>query len=125
MPEINGSIGMSQLLSGDPTIQNITGTVSMSSGGRKEVISATTEEWNSKPRMVSAKDVIYVYTDHQIVDGRHIPGIKIGDGVTPLIDAPFVSGGSEVTDEQIDFWNNKVSAAIDPQDPENLILSTT
>lgn len=125
MTEIKGTIGQRQMTGGVSPNQTLSGSLNISSGGRKEVISATTEEWNSKPRMVSAKDVIYVYTDHQIVDGQRIPGMKIGDGVTPLIDAPFVSGGSEVTDEQIDFWNNKVSAAIDPQDPENLILSTT
>ncbi len=105
-------------------VQRVTGALSMPSSGRKEVISATTEEWNSKPNYISVKDIIYVYTDHNVISGESIPGIKVGDGVTYLIDLPFVTGGCEVTQEQIDFWNNKVAIMIDPNDPENVIFYT-
>ena len=105
-------------------VQRVTGALSMPTGGRKEVISATTEEWNSKPNYISVKDIIYVYTDHNVISGESIPGIKVGDGVTYLIDLPFVTGGCEVTQEQIDFWNNKVAIMIDPNDPECVIFYT-
>ena len=105
-------------------VQRVTGALSMPTSGRKEVISATTEEWNSKPNYISVKDIIYVYTDHNVISGENIPGIKVGDGVTYLIDLPFVTGGCEVTQEQIDFWNNKVAIMIDPNDPECVIFYT-
>jgi hypothetical protein len=94
------------------------------SGGRKEIISNTTEAWNSNPRLMSVKDVIYVYTDYKVVGGRPVPGIKVGDGLAYVVDLPFVAAGSYITKEQIDFWNDKCSVAIDPEDPEHLIFYT-
>lgn len=122
---VNGNASDHANLSAQATVvQRVTGALSMPSSGRKEVISATTEEWNSKPNYISVKDIIYVYTDHNVISGEPIPGIKVGDGVTYLIDLPFVTGGCEVTQEQIDFWNNKVAIMIDPNDPENVIFYT-
>lgn len=122
---VNGNASDHASLSAQATVvQRVTGALSMPSSGRKEVISATTEEWNSKPNYISVKDIIYVYTDHNVISGESIPGIKVGDGVTYLIDLPFVTGGCEVTQEQIDFWNNKVAIMIDPNDPENVIFYT-
>lgn len=122
---VNGNASDHANLSAQATVvQRVTGALSMPSSGRKEVISATTEEWNSKPNYISVKDIIYVYTDHNVISGESIPGIKVGDGVTYLIDLPFVTGGCEVTQEQIDFWNNKVAIMIDPNDPENVIFYT-
>lgn len=122
---VNGNASDHANLSAQATVvQRVTGALSMPSSGRKEVISATTEEWNSKPNYISVKDIIYVYTDHNVISGEPIPGIKVGDGVTYLIDLPFVTGGCEVTQEQIDFWNNKVAIMIDPNDPECVIFYT-
>lgn len=122
---VNGNASDHANMSAQATVvQRVTGALSMPSSGRKEVISATTEEWNSKPNYISVKDIIYVYTDHNVISGESIPGIKVGDGVTYLIDLPFVTGGCEVTQEQIDFWNNKVAIMIDPNDPENVIFYT-
>lgn len=122
---VNGNASDHANLSAQATVvQRVTGALSMPSSGRKEVISAMTEEWNSKPNYISVKDIIYVYTDHNVISGESIPGIKVGDGVTYLIDLPFVTGGCEVTQEQIDFWNNKVAIMIDPNDPENVIFYT-
>ena len=122
---VNGSVSDHANLDAQATVvRRVTGALSMPSSGRKEVISATTEEWNSKPNYISVKDIIYVYTDHNVISGESIPGIKVGDGVTYLIDLPFVTGGCEVTQEQIDFWNNKVAIMIDPNDPECVIFYT-
>ena len=122
---ISGSVsGPANIDAQATVVRRVTGALSMPTGGRKEVISATTEEWNSKPNYISVKDIIYVYTDHNIISGESIPGIKVGDGVTYLIDLPFVTGGCEVTQEQIDFWNNKVAIMIDPNDPECVIFYT-
>lgn len=89
----------------------------------KQIISGTTEYWNSQVSLVAQKDIAYVYTDWRIEDGVNVPNMKIGDGNAYLIDIPFM-GGSGVTPEQIAFWNNKVSAAIDPEDEENAIFYT-
>lgn len=134
MSDVYGEIGRKQLngfanddrnVGGNASlIQRITGELGYPSGGRKEVVSGTTAEWNAKPQLKAAKDIVYVYTDHNVIDGQPIPGIKIGDGVTYLIDLPFVTGGCEVTEDQINFWNEKVSVFIDPEDPTNLVFTT-
>ena len=123
MNDVSGSISRREI-SGVLGCQPLAGSLSTPSPGRKEIVSATTEEWNSKPTRVSVKDIVYVYTDYKVVNGKNVPGLKIGDGTTYLIDLPFISGGCEVTQEQIDFWNDKCSAMIDPEDPEHLILYT-
>lgn len=122
---VSGSADDERNIGGNASlIQRITGELNLPSGGRKEVISGTTEEWNSRPNYISVKDIVYVYTDHNVIDGQPVPGIKIGDGVTFLIDLPFVTGGCEVTEEQINFWNEKVSVFIDPNDPETMVFTT-
>lgn len=104
-------------------IHRLTGSV-RTGGGKKEVISNTTEGWNSQPLLISAKDTVYVYTDYATSEGQDIPNIKIGDGNAYLIDLPFLVSDCNVTPEDIEKWNNKVSAFLDPLDEENLILST-
>lgn len=122
---VSGSADDERNIGGNASlIQRITGELGYPSGGRKEVVSGTTAEWNAKPQLKAAKDIVYVYTDHNIINGQPVPGIKIGDGVTYLIDLPFVTGGCEVTEEQINFWNEKVSVFIDPEDPTNLVFTT-
>ena len=122
---ISGAIEDRSIGGSATLVQRISGSVSPGgTGGRKEIISNTTEAWNSNPGLVSVKDIVYVYTDHTIVDGQAVPAIKIGDGVTYVVDLPFVGGDTAITQDQIDFWNDKVSAIIDPDDPENLILYT-
>lgn len=122
---IEGSIGNKNVSGMASVIQRITGSMnSGGSGGRKEIISSTTEAWNSNPRLMSVKDIIYVYTDYKVVDGRPVPGIKVGDGLAYVVDLPFVTAGSDITQEQIDFWNDKCSVMIDPEDPEHLVFYT-
>ena len=79
-----------------------------------------------------------------------VPGIKIGDGDAYVIDLPFAtdtdSGEIEIIEQIVEsltttveahigavdmhtssqekeFWNNKVTASLNPSDPTNLILS--
>lgn len=132
--DLSGNLASTAIVDGGvDSLISILGNVSSSAaltgsigcGGRsiKEVVSATTAQWNAQIHLVSAKDVIYVYTDYEIVDGQPIPNLKIGDGNAYLIDLPFISSCG-ITQEQINFWNNKVSIKIDENDPENVIFYT-
>ena len=80
----------------------------------------TTAGWNEQPSLISERGAIYVYSDHSstIIDGqaKSVPGIKIGDGSSYLLDMPFVEtgggGGSsgpsdqEILDLLTDHINN-------------------
>ena len=56
--------------------------------------SKTTQEWNSDVFLISEQNVLYIYTDYKTIIKNNqeifIPGLKIGDGKTYLIDLPFV-----------------------------------
>ena len=99
------------------------------------VYSDTTAHWNEQREYIAEKDKIYVYVDYKTIDGKPVPGIKMGDGTSYLIDMPFVAGNSTVLDEHIrnkivhitqderEFWNNKVTCYVSPADHERLIFS--
>ena len=101
----------------------------------------TCEYWNSQPELVGRKSHIYVYSDFEEteIDGKivAVPNIKIGDGNAFLIDNPFLTASVDeilkmhiddssvhISADERDFWNNKVRAYIDPENPEILILTT-
>lgn len=96
------------------------------------VISDTTEGWNSVSNLMSEQGVIYVYTDHiKGEDGENIPGFKVGDGKAyiadlPFSDDPFVNhinnSDIHVTLAEKNFWNNKVRAYY--ADTENITFTT-
>lgn len=117
---INGRAVMSGTVSAR---QAINGAINLGVIAQKQVVSKTTAEWNAQPMLISAKDVIYVYTDYKIVDDQPVPNLKVGDGNAYLIDLPFIAADG-VTEEQIAFWNNKVSVRLDELDAENMILYT-
>lgn len=100
-------------------------------------------EWDADRDIIAEKDALYIYSDYKAIqkDGQQIliPGLKIGDGVSYLIDIPFVNDNSEFEDLLLDhinnriihvslsdrdFWNNKLNLVdlVDLQD-ENLILN--
>lgn len=95
----------------------------------------TTAYWAAHPELVGERGHIYVYTDHGIVDGQYIPAIKIGDGMSYLIDNPFVSAyqqqliehinnhGIHITPQERYFWNNKVRCDETTVDGENLMFT--
>lgn len=99
----------------------------------RNVLVNTTAAWNTYPTFVAEKDIVYVYTDHKInSDGQAVPGFKVGDGKAYLIDLPFNDDIMEqheadseihVSPEDREFWDNKVTAFTNADDPENLILS--
>lgn len=104
--------------------QSISGVLQLAALSGKEIVSNTVAGWNAQSGLVSAKNIIYVYTDYKVVDGQPVPNIKIGDGNAYLIDLPFVVGETSVTQEQIEFWNGKASVMIDPFNPERLVFYT-
>ncbi len=90
----------------------------------RNIISRTTEEWNAERDLIAKKNTIYVYTDYTKDElDNDVPNIKIGDGKAYLIDMPFAYSGG-VTQEQIEFWNNKVAVRLDEENFENVIFYT-
>lgn len=72
------------------------------------IISDTTAHWNSQVSLVGKRDYIYVYTDYMTVGQETIPGFKVGNGSTYLIDLPFVTDSVKPTIIQSDTtanWN--------------------
>lgn len=107
---------------------------------RDNIHSDTTEHWNAQPTLVGKKNHLYIYTDHTIIDDVLIPAIKAGDGNAFLIDAPFILGSGvdekeveehmantalHVSDADRTLWNSKVSCTLNPDDPENLMFTTS
>lgn len=67
-----------------------------------EVLYGSTLEWAQDKTRIAQKGVIYVYSDYvKASDGAggtvDVPGFKVGDGTTYLIDLPFAQGA--VNDE--------------------------
>ena len=87
------------------------------------VLYDTEENWNAQPKLISAKGSIYVYSNHELYQDHYIPGIKVGDGVTYLIDMAFIDDRYadhirdtiiHVSTEDREFWGDKVTCDIDP-----------
>ena len=120
-------------------------------GGKEYVKYGTTAGWNAQRTLVAERGIIYVYSDHSYIEvdgGDHIPvpGFKVGDGTSYLIDMPFATDAEiemiglevdelrarlisheensivHVTSADKENWNSKVSVCIDPLDAENLVL---
>lgn len=100
---------------------------------RENVLVDTTENWNADITTVAQKDYVYVYSDkYKDEQGNPIPAFKVGDGTSYLIDMPFntdvfashiADTGIHITEEERNFWNNKVTAYIDALDLENMVLT--
>lgn len=99
------------------------------------------ENWDLNPNFLSEKNVLYIYTNYAIINKDDkkiaIPGLKIGDGKSYLIDLPFVNDSSNFNEILIDhinnnvihisaadrlFWNNKLNLTLREQE-QNLILN--
>lgn len=77
------------------------------------VYRATENEWNERTELVSERNSLYIYTDHIKLDGRIIPGIKIGDGKTLLSELPFIADdGIRITNEDITNWDSKWKGSV-------------
>lgn len=131
------------LLRNKPQIEGTTlqGNILLTTLGTNNIYYGTTSYWNGQRDLICKEGAIYVYSDHNIItkDGAEVavPGIKIGDGLAYLIDAPFIDdavstsvietliqSNSLVSAEDRIRWDNKVTSKLDIQDPENLILTT-
>lgn len=94
---------------------------------------ATTAEWDAQRELIAKEGVVYVYSDHHTnPDGQPVPGFKVGDGKAYLIDLPFnddlamrhiANTTIHVTEEEKEFWNDKVTAYMDAENAECLVLS--
>lgn len=132
-------------LENKPSINSVTleGALSAEDLGLGRVYYDTTANWNLNQSLISVKGAVYIYSDHEFIEddiGNRIPvaGLRIGDGTSYLIDLPFVNSLTtrmliqhvanqtvHVSEAEREFWDNKVSAYLDPQDEEALILSKT
>ena len=132
-------------LQNKPIINSVVlqGELTAESLGLGRVYYDTTANWNAQPNLIAERGVVYIYSDYTYIEdevGNHteIAGIKIGDGSSYLIDMPFVSDATtylitmhianadvHTSRAEKEFWNNKVSAYIDHQDSEGLVLSKT
>lgn len=102
---------------------------------RPEIFFNTVQGWNLQSTLVGKKNSIYVYTNYQQdQDGHNIAGIKVGDGNAYLIDAPFLDtlylehindNSIHITDEQREFWNNKVSCYYSLTQDETVVFTTS
>lgn len=81
------------------------------SSGSSKTYSNSSAGWAAQPSLVSELNAIYIYTDFDSADDRHIPAMKIGDGVTRVVELPF-SAANGVTATKIAEWDSKVSAAL-------------
>lgn len=76
--------------------------------------SNTKSAWDSDILKIADKDVLYIYTDYKTIeqDGKSyfLPGLKMGDGKSYLIDLPFINNGIDSQFEQVilDHLNNKI-----------------
>ena len=130
---ISGKLNVSQSMAGSLALSGRASDIPIHYG--------TTEYWNSQRELVGKKSHIYVYSNfgETEIDGQvvAVPNIKIGDGNAFLIDNPFITASVEellkmhiddssvhISADERDFWNNKVRAYIDPENPEILILTT-
>ena len=98
------------------------------------VFYGTTEYWDGQPSLMSVEKAIYIYTDYDHdQEGNEIPGVKIGDGKAYLIDMPFLDEAMRIhmldraihiTEEERQFWNNKVRCYMVDDDEDTLIFTT-
>ena len=98
------------------------------------VLYATTNTWNLRPDLIAKRGWIYLYSDwKQDVVGRNIAGIKVGDGTQKLIDLPFIDEMLfqhiedkviHITQEEREFWNNKVRCYISETNSSILVFTT-
>ena len=103
-------------------------------GGDSRVLYANSATWNSQPQLITDRGVIYIYSDYKQNDqGQNIPAMKVGDGNSYLIDMPFSESllyshlednTRHITQEEREFWNNKVRCFISEVQNDELIFTT-
>lgn len=75
----------------------------------------TTANWNAQLELIAQRGTFYVYSDHSVDENDNpVPGIKIGDGSSYLIDMPFVDMGGG--------GSGGITVYIDPNNAENVVF---
>ena len=82
----------------------------------------TTANWDNAIGFVPMQGEIIIYDDYKTIDGKNVPGIKIGSGNAYVQDLAFVddelrdqimshinNGDIHVTAAEKIFWSNKVN----------------
>lgn len=102
--------------------------------GEGNVKFGTMAEWNAQPFLIADKNTIYVYTDYKTdAFGTAYPGFKVGNGIGYLFDIPFTDkliydhmndSTIHITQEEREFWNNKVRTDLSQQSDGLLIFTT-
>lgn len=95
------------------SVNNISTTVDELRQEGAKIQIKTSADWAEEEDNTSFLGLIYVYQDNQ--NGKIVQNIKIGDGVTKLGALNFINTGG-VTEEEKEYWNNKVSISIDESD---------
>ncbi len=96
-------------LSNLPTINGVVVKGNMTSEDLLLSLSSidTTAGWQNRRDYIPKRGEIVVYSDHAILDGVAVPGIKVGDGKAYVADLPFA--GDEIRNELITIINNHIS----------------
>lgn len=134
---VSANVGNYNTLVNKPKINGVTliGNKTSEELGLNLVHIGTTEYWNEHRDLIALNGHLYIYSDYRVYEEQGIPGMKVGDGTTYLIDIPFIDGNElalrrhiedthvHITDAEREFWNNKVTSYISEADGENLILT--
>jgi len=81
-------------------------TGQLNGGCGRCIVAHTMSEWTKIPDYLSSQGVLYVFLDYRTDDHYgDIPRIKIGDGIRPVSELPFVT--MSITDEDMFYWDNK------------------
>lgn len=76
----------------------------------------TTANWDAQVQLIAERGTFYVYSDHSVDENDNpVPGLKIGDGTSYLIDMPFVDMGSG-------GGSGGITVYVDPNDAENVVF---
>lgn len=97
----------------------------------------TSAEWAKKTSYIPPRGTIVIYEDYKTVNDVVYPAIKVADGSAYIVDQPFVGDDVamsllnhitdkviHVTNEERDFWNNKVSCYYANEVDGNLVFTT-
>lgn len=70
------------------------------------IVAHTMTEWTHIPDYLSSQGVFYIFLDYRTDDKYgDIPRVKIGDGIRPVSELPFVT--MSITDDDMVYWDNK------------------
>lgn len=114
-------------------ISSITGLAEILANAA-QIIENTSAGWATQIDYVPKHGEIVVYSDYDVLDGKDVPNIKIGDGTTYVVDLPFVNDDLRaqfiahvnnkvihITAAERSFWNAKLN--YDDVINENLVLT--